>query len=179
MPQQSMLLLLLQHWSHCHMKGSDRILILIVGAVVLLVIGAVVAVVLRPEPEYTTGSTPEDVVHNYLLALQQGDYERAYGCLHTEVKVKDLDDFIDSVESRSYAFDLGSNVALSIDEESHVSESSARVTVHKTETYNDLFGGSSYERDFNVRLMKENNQWKINDSGDYWDYCWDKTSTCR
>jgi hypothetical protein len=172
-------MLLLRHGSHLQMKGSDKTLILIVGAVVLLVIGAVAAVLLRPEPEYRSGSTPDGVVHNYLLALQQGDYERAYGCLHDDVKVKDLDDFIDSVEGRPYSFDLGSNVALSIDDESHISESSARVTVHKTETYNDLFGGGSYARDFNVRLKKENDQWKISDSDDYWDYCWDKTSTCR
>ena len=38
----------------------------------LLVIVAIIAVLRQPEPEYMLDDIPEGVVHNYLLALQQG-----------------------------------------------------------------------------------------------------------
>lgn len=61
------------------MKGIDKFLIVMVVGVVVLV-GVVVAVVLlrSGEASYEPNSTPEAVAHDYLLALQWEDYERAY-----------------------------------------------------------------------------------------------------
>ena len=160
------------------MKGSDKILLLIVGAVVLLIVAAFAFVLLRPEPEYMAEDTPDGVVHNYLLALRRGEYERAYGYISNQVDIKDLDDFTDSVENH-WSFDLGNNVALSVEETTVSGEASARVEVRKSRTYNDLFGGSQYSDTFTVRLKKDGGDWKITDSDDYWDYCWDRGSNCN
>ena len=159
------------------MKGSDKILILIVGLVLLLVAGAFALVLLRPQPEYMAEESPEGVVHNYLLALRRGDYERAYDTISQDAHIDDLDDFIDSVE-KGWAFDLGNDVELSV-EETNEKDETARVKVRKTRTYNDLFGGSQYSDTFSVRLKKYDGEWKITDSDSYWDNCWDKGSNCN
>lgn len=159
------------------MKGSDRILLLIVGAVALLLFAAFAFVLLRPEPEYMAEDTPAGVVHNYLLALRREEYERAYGYISEEAQIADLDDFIDSVESR-WSFDLGSDVGLSVEDIFLSGEDSARVQVRKSHTSNDLFGGSQYSNTFTVRLQKEGGAWRITESGSYWDRCWDQDADC-
>ncbi len=60
------------------MKGTDKFLVGIVAGVLFIVIAAVVVVVRRPPPSYKEENTAEGTAHNYLLALQQQDYSRAY-----------------------------------------------------------------------------------------------------
>ncbi|HOF89582.1 MAG TPA: hypothetical protein PLZ36_15990, partial [Armatimonadota bacterium] len=63
------------------MHTSDKWLIGIVIGAALLVCAAVAVTVLRPKPAYRADDTPAGVTHNYLLALKQRDYARAYGYL--------------------------------------------------------------------------------------------------
>ncbi len=61
---------------------EDRFLIGIIIAVALLVVTSlVVFFVQKDDLSYIPDKTPEGVVHNYILALQQGDFEKAYGYL--------------------------------------------------------------------------------------------------
>lgn len=75
------------------MKGSDKTLALIVGGVVLLLIIAFGLVLLRPAPEYRDDVDPDGAAHNYLLALQRADYERAYSYISESSNVGDTAKF--------------------------------------------------------------------------------------
>jgi hypothetical protein len=63
------------------MKNTDKFLLAIVVGVVLLIVVAFAVVFTRPKPAYQSDDTPAGVVHNYLFALQEGNYERAYSYL--------------------------------------------------------------------------------------------------
>jgi hypothetical protein len=154
-------------------------LILIVAGVILLVIVAFAAVLLRPAPAYTDQEGPEGVVHNYLLALQRGDYERAYSYLSPSLETGDLLDFIAAVERDTWRFEVGSDVALTIVDSRNYGENSARVEVEKTVSYNQLFGSSQNTRDFDMFLSNIDGTWLIVGGEDYWDDCWDDASKCR
>lgn len=61
---------------------NDRFLTGILAAVALLIVLAVSLFLVRRNTEaYISEDTPEGVVHNYVLALQKGNYERAYDYL--------------------------------------------------------------------------------------------------
>jgi len=68
------------------MKNTDKFLVGIVVGVVVLVATAFAVALLRPKPTYQLEDTPKGVAHNYLLALQQEDYKRAYGYLSPTIE---------------------------------------------------------------------------------------------
>lgn len=161
------------------MKGSQRMLILIVAGVILLVIVAFVAVLRRPPPEYTDDDSPEGVVHNYLLALQRREYERAYGYLSPALQTGDLVDFIEAVESDAWRFDIGSNVALAVSDSQLSADNAARVEVQMTVSHNELFGSGQNTRTFDMFLRRVDGRWLLAGGEAYWDECWDEDSNCR
>jgi len=82
---------------------TDKFLIGIVVGIVLLVIVAVVVVLARGQnEEYMADNTPEGVAHNYFLAVQRKEFDKAYGYLSDEIEEKpNLDEFIASVDSQN------------------------------------------------------------------------------
>jgi len=61
---------------------NDRLLIGMISFIGLLMLSAVVLYFLRQGPQdYGPEDSPQGVVRNYVLALQAGDYQRAYGYL--------------------------------------------------------------------------------------------------
>jgi hypothetical protein len=61
---------------------QDRFLLAILLAIGGLVVLALVLFFMRSSQQnYSTDNTPEEVVRNYILALQKGDYSRAYDYL--------------------------------------------------------------------------------------------------
>jgi Tfp pilus assembly protein PilW len=61
---------------------QDRFLLGILIGIALLVVAALVVFFTRQQDvAYRTGQAPEDVVHNYALALMNKDFEQAYGYL--------------------------------------------------------------------------------------------------
>ena len=65
---------------------KDRFLIGILAGIGVLITAALVVFFIRQGDgqTYTQEDTPDGVVHNYVLALQQGDYQKAYGYLADE-----------------------------------------------------------------------------------------------
>jgi len=58
---------------------QDRFLIGILTAIGLLVVLSLVLFLVRKDTQaYLPEAAPEQIVNNYVLALQQGDYQRAY-----------------------------------------------------------------------------------------------------
>lgn len=65
---------------------KDRFLIGILAGIGVLITAALVVFFIRQGDgqTYTQENTPDGIVHNYVLALQQGDFQKAYGYLADE-----------------------------------------------------------------------------------------------
>jgi hypothetical protein len=81
------------------LRTQDRFLLVVLSAVGLLVLVALSLFFIRQRGQtYGEESTPAGVVRNYLLALQQQDYERAYSYLAEDSDAPDFDTFrIDTI----------------------------------------------------------------------------------
>ena len=62
---------------------QDRGLLIILSVIAILIVVSLVLFFIRQDDQqtYQPEHTPEGVVHNYVLALHQGDFQRAYGYL--------------------------------------------------------------------------------------------------
>lgn len=156
------------------MKPTDRFLIVLVVGVVLLVLAAVFVATQRPgQVGYQSEDTAEGVVFNYLLALQQGDYERAYSYLSPELAAKPESPEAMATDLSWRLTDLERNPrSLSIDGSRAIGDTTV-VTVSETHHYRGgLLGGSRYTRAFDVKLHRIADAWKIIHSQEYWYYAW-------
>lgn len=164
------------------MKNTDKFLIAIVAGIVLLVGAAFAVAALRPKPAYQAEDTPEGVVNNYLLAIKQADYERAYGYLSSKVRgyPDSVETFTRDVQQSSYNFNLDNPATTVSLRPSRVTATRADVTINETIFQSSgLFGSSEYNQSSTLSLRRENGQWKIwaSDRG-YWAYCWDNSGGC-
>ncbi|MCL4487053.1 MAG: hypothetical protein M1570_02845 [Chloroflexi bacterium] len=163
------------------MKTADRVLIVIVAAALLLVVAAFVAVVRRPPPSYRDDSSAENVVHNYLLAVQQEDYGRAYRYLSTSLDgyPRSVDQFAQDVYHDRYAFALGDR-AVTVQVVSHRSAGDqAQVTASQTYyVTGPLFESNRYSSEFTLELENEQGAWKIIGGDRYFASCW-TTGECE
>jgi hypothetical protein len=159
------------------MKKTDKILIGIVSGIILLVVVAFIFALNKPKPTYQAEDEPGGVAFNYLFALQQKDYERAYSYLSPSMKgyPKDTDAFMDDIRDRSWSFRglNDSSTTLEVDSVS-INGKRADVKIQETHFYEgDLFNSGQYSNTFDITLRQdENGQWKIVESDSYWLYCW-------
>lgn len=155
------------------MSGHDRTLAAIVAGVVVLVVVALVAVRARPAPTYRDDDTPEAVAHNYLLAMERQEWSRAYGYLSPSLRCypESAEMFADDVTQNEWirAFD---NVELRV-QESTVEGDIALVTVRETRFWTGgLFQSGQSTNDFEVKLQREADGWRIVRSDNYWWWMW-------
>ena len=164
------------------MKKTDKILIGIVSGIILLVVAAFVVALAKPKPAYQAEDKPEGVAFNYLFALQQKEYERAYGYLSPDVKgyPKSLDAFVSDVRDHSWSFNGLTDSSTTL-ETGEVEMIGSRADVHIVETHfneGDLFNSGSYTNNFVITLRQDaNGKWKIVEATGYWDSCWDTPSS--
>ncbi len=157
------------------MQSSNKFLFAIVIGIVLLVIVTFSLVMLRPEPTYQDDSTPEGAAHNYLLAIQNGDYERAYAYIPEKYRYpEDAEDMAITIENDSWRFDTDSDFSLEIDSTHLRGDEKAVVTVRKTTFRNSgLMGSGQYSRTFTLDMKLEDGMWKVSDGQSYWSSsCW-------
>ena len=151
---------------------NDKFLIGIIIGIVILAVAAITIVLMRgQEEDYLADDTPTGVVHNYFLAIQREDYDKAYGYLSDEIKSKpDLNDFILVVDN----YGNGSEASLTIGESS-IDDNRAQVKVSIT-TYHGggLFDRGSYATQDTVHLRATPaGDWKIIQFPyPYWGYYW-------
>ena len=158
------------------MKSTDKFLIGIVAGIGLLVVVAFLVVLTRPEPEYQDGDSPEAIVHNYLLALRQGDYERALEYLSPNLKgyPEDAQAFADDVDD-SYSFRLDDRDVTIETQSATIRGNTATVEVLETSfSGGGLFSSGNYDRRFDMKLRQENGAWKLVDGDQYWTSCWEQ-----
>lgn len=163
------------------MKNSDKFLIAIVIGAVLLIVVAFAIVYLIPKPSYQGEDTPGGIAHNYLLALQKGDYERAYSYLSETLPgyPENFSKFTQSIENYSWYFRLDRDTTVAIDSVEIV-DTRAVVSVRETHFYNrGLFESSTRISTFEMELQLLGDAWRITDSDSYFAWCWSNESGCR
>ncbi len=156
------------------MKSTDRFLVGIVIGILVLVIAAFAITLFRPDTIYKTDDTPENVSHNYLLAFEKGDYERAYSYLSPELEgyPQDLDAFMHDVQANRWEFGFDRNHTLSIENGRSLGEFYL-VTVRETNFYNSgPFQSQPDVSTFTLRLKQINGEWKLVDGQIYFWNCW-------
>jgi len=162
------------------MKSTDKFLIGIVIGIVLLVVAAFVVTLTRPEPTYQAEDTPKGVAHNYLLALQKEDHQRAYGYLSPTLKgyPASAERFAENVEDSSWRFRLDTDTTLAV-ESARVTGNRAVVEVRESRFRGgDLFDSGQSTTVFEMELQLED-EWKIADSDYYFAWCWKRDDGCR
>ena len=149
---------------------QDRFLTgILIGIGVLVVVALAVFFTRQDTQTYVAENTPEGVVHNYVLAILNREYERAYGYLadlenkptYEEFRRPFLNGYVNPDNS---AVDVGS---------SQISGDEASVEV--TQIYNSSDPFSTRYRDVQKAiLVSQNGDWKLSSMPAYsfWDYSW-------
>jgi hypothetical protein len=161
------------------MKSSNKFLIAIVIGAVLLILASIILVLRKPEPTYQAEDSPEGVVHNYFLALQKEDYERAYSYLSDTLPgyPASLSEFTQTINYYAWHSSI-QEITLAIENEK-ILDSQAVVTVRETRFYNHgWFESSTYYNTIEVDLLKVRDQWKIVNSNRYFMWCWKQKEGC-
>jgi hypothetical protein len=147
----------------------DRFLIAILIGIGLVVVAALTLFFLRRgEARYSTETSPQGIIQNYVLALQKKDFEKAYGYLAEAEKKPDFgrfrDFFVSSIESFNRA-------GLVIGTSSETGDS-AFVTVNIQQNYGGPFSEMSRSQG-TVDLVRQSGEWKIKRFPyPFWGYDW-------
>ncbi|MBI4771545.1 MAG: nuclear transport factor 2 family protein [Chloroflexi bacterium] len=163
------------------MKGTDRFLIGIVAGAAALVIVAFLVALLKPGPAFRPDDSPEGAAHNYLLALQRADYERAYSYLSPTLAgyPADAGAFAEDVDRFGWNFNRGEGATLRV-ESARITGERAVVTVEETAFYQGgLFDSSQHSTTFQITLRREAAGWRIVQADSYWAWCWTQPDSCQ
>jgi hypothetical protein len=149
---------------------QDRFLTgILIGIAVLIVAALVVYFTRQNQATYVPDTTPDGVVHNYVLAILNKDYQKAYGYL------ADLD-YKPTLDQFRQAFAVGrlnpAGNGIKVGKAS-VTGNDASVEVNMVNTPSDPFS-SGYNNVGTAQLVRQNGAWKISTMPAYnlWDYGW-------
>jgi hypothetical protein len=146
---------------------QDRFLMgILVGIAVLVVIALAVFFSRRGTQTYISEETPEGVVHNYVLAVLNKDYKKAYAYLADLENKPTYDQFRDAfltgvVNPNNSALDIG---------KSEINGDTASVEVAMIYSPSDPFS-TGYRDVQRAILVKQSSGWKLTSMPYY--YLWD------
>ena len=149
---------------------QDRFLTgILVGIVILVVVALAVFFLRQSSQSYIPEESPEGVVHNYVLAVLNDDYEKAYGYLAGLANKPTYEQFRDAfltgvINPNNSAVDIGN---------SEVTGDTASVEVALIYNPSDPFS-TGYRDVQRALLVKEGSAWKLSSMPGYyyWDYSW-------
>ena len=149
---------------------QDRFLTgILIGIAALVVIALAVFFSRRGTQAYISEETPEGVVHNYVLAVLNKDYEKAYSYLADLENKPTYEQFRDAflkgiVNPNNSAVDVG---------KSEITGDTASVEVALIYSQSDPFS-TGYRDVQRAILVKQSNTWKLSSMPGYyfWDYNW-------
>jgi hypothetical protein len=149
---------------------QDRFLTgILIGIAVLVLLALAVFFLRQNSKSYVSEEVPEGVVHNYVLAVLNGDYEKGYGYLADLNNKPAYEQFRDAflkgtVNPNNSAVDIGS---------SEVNGDTASVEVAMIYNPSDPFstGARDVQR---ALLIRQGGAWKLSSMPTYyfWDYSW-------
>jgi hypothetical protein len=149
---------------------QDRFLTGILIGIGVLVVAALAVFFTRGNTQtYVSDEVPEGVVHNYVVAVLEKDYEKAYGYLAELDNKPAYDDFRQAflngqVSPNNSAVDIG---------EAEINDDEAYVEVALIYNPSDPFS-TGYRDVQRAALVKQNGAWKLSAMPTYyfWDYNW-------
>jgi hypothetical protein len=151
------------------MKQDKFLTGILIGIGVLIVLALVLFFSRKDSKQYTKDDTPEGVVNNYVLAVFNRDYEKAYTYLADLDYKPTYEEFRKSffngnINPGNAGVDVGT-AAINGDE--------AIVSISLVYAPNDPFSGRSENTD-RALLVKQNSTWKLSamPSYSFWDYNW-------
>lgn len=154
------------------MKQDKFLTGILIGVFVLIVVALALFFVRDSERTYLAENTPDAVVYNYVLALQSGDYEKAYGYLPESYEEETRPSFAAFRSYFSYDYnqvnDVGINI-ISVDEEGDY----AWVTVETLYAGGGLFGSAYRYQETAILIKDEAGAWKlIHMPYEFWGWEW-------
>lgn len=150
------------------MKQDRFLLSILVGIGVLVAVALVLFFTRQGKQEYVTEDSPQGVVHNYTLAVFEGDYEKAYAYL-AEAENKPSyhafrQAFFDrSIDPSSAGLEIGATA---------INGNEAYVTVYIIYNPSEPFSGG-YRNTETALLELQDGQWKLLQMPyAFWAYDW-------
>jgi len=149
---------------------QDRFLLGILIFIGLLVIAALALFFIQPNTAaYQPEDTPEGVVHNFALAIQNNDVERAYGYL-ADLDHKPSEAAFHQAILNGYLYTDG--YAIQVDETQMLDSNNAWVIVSIHYLSSGPFDSGWTSQD-HATLVRQNGEWKISYMPyPYWSYDW-------
>jgi len=148
---------------------QDRFLTgILIGIGVLIVIALAVFFSRKDSQTYVSEDTPEGVVHNYVLAVLNKDYQKAYSYLADLKNKPTYEEFRRSfsnyeVSPEGQAVDIG---------ESTITGDEAFVELSLIYTSSDPFS-TGYRNQQSADLVRQNGAWKLSLMPyNFWSYNW-------
>jgi hypothetical protein len=150
------------------MKQDRFLLGILIGIGVLIIVALGLFFTRQDTQEYQTADTPDAVVFNYVLAVTEKDYEKAYGYLADLDHKPSYDEFRQSffngmVSPQGVGVDVG---------EATIHADEASVEMNMVYAASDPFS-SGYSNADHALLVRQEDAWKISSMPyNFWDYNW-------
>lgn len=150
------------------MKQDKFLTGILIGIGVLIVLALALFFTRQGDTGYVTDSTPQGVVHNYVLAILDKDYEKAYSYLADLENKPTYEEFRNSflngvVNPANTGVEVGA---------AEVSNDTASVALTIYYSYGDPFSLNTGSMD-RATLVKQDGTWKISYmTYNYWAYSW-------
>lgn len=151
------------------MKQDRFLTAILIGIGLLIVVALAVFFTRQTTQTYVSESTPEGVMHNYVLALLNKDYSKAYGYLADLDNKPTLSQFRQAfatgrLDPASGGVRIGNAV---------ITGDGAAVDISEVYSSSDPFS-TSYSDAGSALLIRQNNVWKISSVPTYnlWDTSW-------
>ena len=148
------------------MKQDKFLTGILIGIGVLILLALGLFFTRQDKREYVADTTPDGVVHNYVLAVLDKDYQKAYGYLADLENKPTYEEFRQSfLNGMVNPGDVGVDVG-AVD----VNGDEAEVTLALYYSNNDPFS-SRYSNEDRALLVQQNGDWKLSSMPyDFWDY---------
>ena len=137
---------------------QDRFLMIILGGIGLLVISTILIFIIRRNSQaYGPEDTPDGVLRNYILAISQEDYAKAYSYLPDSETKPDYGKFQQRMRGKMSSIRHTALKIISVE----ASDSEAKINVVITREGSDPFFDNRYSTNQTVLLRLQDGAWKL------------------